>query len=152
LKVSNISETSPIQLDEGKIPPLEARELVVPARFFLGPMGTVEVRIDQRRELKRLAPSLFLSSDLVLSGEPVVHAVADMSDDQADSVLSWLESIMTVLQSAVRSHDFYQKATHALVRLIGMDSGWALTREDNAWHVQAEQFSARMRRAPRPSQ
>jgi adenylate cyclase len=77
--------------------------------------------------------SLVPRLDLDLSQNAISDVLLSLPDAQAESALGWLESIVTVLQSAVGSTDFYEKATQAMVHLIGLDGGWALLRKGNAW-------------------
>lgn len=55
----------------------------------------------------------------------------------ADQLTSWLETLLSVQQSAVGSEKFYEETAQALVDLIGMDRGLVLLRERGEWTVAA---------------
>jgi adenylate cyclase len=54
-----------------------------------------------------------------------------------DDLVGWLQTTMGVLQSTVGSADFLERATAALVQIVGLDSGRVLLLDGNAWAIAA---------------
>jgi adenylate cyclase len=56
---------------------------------------------------------------------------------QFNSLIGWLQTTMSVLQSTVGSADFLEKATAALVQIVGLHSGRVLLLEKDEWTTAA---------------
>jgi adenylate cyclase len=139
VKVTNITTSNPIHLDDDKIEGGTSRELCLPARFFL---GEVEVRIQEPSEVRSLPPSSITpGKPLTFSSNEIPAALFELSEEQASQLSGWLESIVSVLQCAVSSSDFYQQATQAIVQLIGLDSGRVLMLSGQSWYPKAQETS-----------
>src|SRR5262249_21651349 len=66
-----------------------------------------------------------------------IRPLSDRDAVQMDSLVGWLQTTLGVLQSTVGSADFLEKATRALVQIVGLHSGRALLVEDGEWAVAA---------------
>jgi adenylate cyclase len=55
----------------------------------------------------------------------------------AQAVIRWLYDALDVLQSAIHSADFYQKAAQAAIGMVGLDACRVLLRQRDNWEVQA---------------
>ncbi len=87
------------------------------------------------------------------SAEPA-PAVRLLPAQAPESIVTWLQAVIDVLQSAASSNDFFQRAAEAVVNLVGLDSGCVMLIDGDHWRTASQFFSLRMRGAtvePRPS-
>ena len=63
---------------------------------------------------------------------------SDGSTPEGSTIANWLESILSVQQSAAGSPEFYQETADAIVKSIGLDHGMVLLLETHGWRVVAE--------------
>lgn len=61
--------------------------------------------------------------------------LANMPQSAQDGLVGWWQNIIEVLQSASNSDDFFQRASQAVVRLVGLDVGAVFLFENGAWRV-----------------
>ncbi len=61
----------------------------------------------------------------------------DLDPAQLNALVGWLQTTMSVLQSAASSADFMEKAAAAVVQIVGLDSGRVLLLEGDEWAVAA---------------
>ena len=80
------------------------------------------------------------------SGRPRMLAPITPGGFQNETMISWLQVAMDVLQSAAGSSEFFDKAAGALVDLVGLDSGQVLLFQDGTWRPQALKMSVPIRR------
>jgi adenylate cyclase len=135
VRVTNLTDKGTVQLDDALMEPSSARELGVPYQLNL---GNYRVRF-----LPAHAPSLPLAppppavpAGSVLHSESVYLPSVDLAmlgPNQSESLIRWLQEITTVLQSAAHSEDFFHRAAHAIVDLIGLDTGRVLLFERQNW-------------------
>lgn len=76
-----------------------------------------------------------MASDLSLSA----HSLALLHPAQLRALLEGVPRALGVLQSAVGSADFLERASQALVQIVGLDTGRVLLRRGDAWEVAAAQ-------------
>src|SRR5262249_55896500 len=69
--------------------------------------------------------------------DPSVFRAADEAPVQVESFVRCLQAAMGVLHSAAHSLEFYERAAHAVVELVGLDSCRVLLREKGTWRIQA---------------
>ena len=139
IKITNITTTNFVRVGNDNIVAGESRELNVPAQFLV---GTAEIRVGEEPELQSLAGTDTLPGEAIqMSEKPLAAALLKLPDEQAEPVIEWLDSIVKVLQSAASSSDFYQHATQALVKLVGLDSGRVLMRKGNRWEQKSHEIA-----------
>jgi adenylate cyclase len=72
---------------------------------------------------------------LNLSGR--VRSLSSLSAPQLHDLVGWLQTTLGVLQAAVGAADFLDRATEALVQIVGLDLGRALRLDRDQWVVAA---------------
>jgi adenylate cyclase len=60
------------------------------------------------------------------------------TEPEGATIANWLESILSVQQSAAGSPEFYQETADAVVKSIGLDHGMVLLLEKHGWRCAAE--------------
>jgi adenylate cyclase len=139
IKITNITTTNFVRVGNDNVAAGESRELTVPTQFLV---GAAEIRIGEEPELQSLAGTSTLPGEAIqMSEKPLAAALLKLPDEQAEPVIEWLDSIVKVLQSAASSSDFYQHATQALVKLVGLDSGRVLMRKGKGWEQKAQEIA-----------
>ncbi|HEV3137655.1 MAG TPA: adenylate/guanylate cyclase domain-containing protein [Pirellulales bacterium] len=139
IRITNITTTNFVRVGDDNIVAGESRELTVPAKFVV---GTAEIRVGEEPELQSLAGTDTIPGEAIqLSEKPLAAALLKLPDEQAEPVIEWLDSIVRVLQSAASSSDFYEHATQALVKLVGLDSGRVLMRKGNHWEQKSQEIT-----------
>jgi adenylate cyclase len=137
VQVSNHSQ-APLDCDEGAIPPGETTELTPPFSLPL-PGRTISVlpagSSDQYGIHTLAEPTLGPASrsDLSLSS----RSVAQLQPAQMRVLLEGVPRTLGVLQSAVGAADFLDRASHALVQIVGLDTGRVVLRTGDAWQTAA---------------
>jgi adenylate cyclase len=139
-RITNLSPRLPIRV-HGEIP-LEgdspSRTLPLP---FTLEINRIEIRVgnggdevDSIEGLpeKTLAPSLSPQQFLATRNVNIGDVVQD-----PEKMVTWLQTMLGLLQSAASTNEFYSLAARALVTLMGMDSGRILLYENSEWTVKA---------------
>ena len=139
VRVSNHSQAAldRADLDEGAIPPGAVVELAPP--FALGlPSRTISVvpasASDPHGVHSLDEPTRGpVAADLSLSS----RSLALLQPSQMRTLLEGVPRALGVLQSAVGAADFLDRASQALVQIIGLDTGRVLLCREDAWDVAA---------------
>jgi adenylate cyclase len=61
-----------------------------------------------------------------------------------ESIVTWLQTVIEVLQSAASSSDFFDRAAAAVVQLVGLDSGCVLAADGEQWRTRSQFFGPRL--------
>lgn len=146
VRVANLSSSQPVKVAQPMkagppdiLPPGESTVAALPT---LLEFGGYAVRVD---------PPVEDDEDLALEGLPertvppgggaaAEATLARMGRDSFDeaSLLTWLESVLGVFQSAANSLDFPEKAARAVVNIVGLDAAAMICRDDEGrWNVEA---------------
>lgn len=103
---------------------------------------TVELEIDRGDDPRTSTELQVLESPVEKSGgssifrkNAISNLLANMPPSTQQGLVAWWQNIISVLQSASNSDDFYQRAAQAVVRLIGLDVGAVFLFENGAWRV-----------------
>jgi adenylate cyclase len=64
-------------------------------------------------------------------------AIADLPPDAVAELVGWWRNVITVLQSATHSEDFFHKAAAAVVQLVGLDLGAVFLHGPEGWQTVA---------------
>jgi adenylate cyclase len=66
-----------------------------------------------------------------------LRSLPDLTAPQLKELIGWLQTVMGVLQSTVGTADFLDKATEALVQIVGLELGRVLLHNGDEWAVAA---------------
>lgn len=139
LRLKNLSGTNTVFVELGEpLGPGQERECELPVALTV---------FDRRIECSPAPEGGLLLNSLEQPIEPpgsmsdeLTHNRPRFDPDSTASVqiVEWLGAVARVLQSAVGSVDFYERAAHEMVQLVGLDSGCVLNRTpDDKWEVAA---------------
>jgi adenylate cyclase len=124
--------------DEGAIPPGQDAELTPPFSLSLPgrtirvlPAGSGDQHGIHSLDEPALGPAS--RSDLSLSS----RSLAGLQPAQMRVLLDGVPRALGVLQSAVGAADFLDRASHALVKIVGLDTGRVLLRKAAGWETAA---------------
>jgi adenylate cyclase len=133
----------------GPLPKGENIDLSLPAEFYLG--TRIAIRVEegvpvavQSIPAETPAPGTLLGS----SRFPGLIAPEGARIDQQE-VIRWLPGLLELLQSAVNSNTFLDRAAQALVDLVGLETGQALLLEGDVWECRASYPPAKSGVPPR---
>lgn len=134
VRVTNLTAKNAIRLRDGTIAPGGGRELFAPCRVYV---GDVEIRVaplaSTASDLQSLMqPAVAPGSARVAAGASSLRLPA-LDQHASESVVAWLQTVTTVLQSAASSEDFFQRAATAVVDVVGLDSGHVLLCREDRW-------------------
>ena len=87
------------------------------------------------------------AAPLRTSETPTRKHIAAFNDQDSESIVGWLQTVIGVLQSAANSSDFFEHAAAAVVELVGLDSGCVLLAEGERFKTAAQCFGPRLRSA-----
>jgi adenylate cyclase len=124
--------------DEGAIPPGEAAELTPPFALALlsrtisvAPAGSSDQHGIHSLDEPTRGPAS--RNDLSLSS----RSLALLQPAQMRLLLEGVPRALGVLQSAVGTTDFLERASQALVQIVGLDTGRVLLRKGDTWDTTA---------------
>ncbi|HLJ92027.1 MAG TPA: adenylate/guanylate cyclase domain-containing protein [Gemmataceae bacterium] len=139
VRVTNLSKARCLALPNGEELRYEAsQELPVPVVLNLGKRTLILQPQVPGGQLLQSLPEV-----VPPPGSAALTASALASLDRSNkgqigsrAILSWLRTVVEVLQSAVHSSDFFQRAAQAVVQLAGLDSGRVLLLHEGKWQTQ----------------
>jgi adenylate cyclase len=141
LRVRNLSAVNTLSLADGTVlAPKEATEVACPAVLSIG-RKTVRVEEGDADEGKALIHGL--PNAMTAPGRsgfvPKLPALElpESGGVDVESVVGWLRAIMDVLQTAVSSSEFFQRAARGVVEVAGLDAGRVLVRDGVEWRTEA---------------
>jgi adenylate cyclase len=140
VRITNLSRTLSLKIDSPNqsLPPGGSLVAPPPVLVKFGQSDSYAVRVDPPDE-----------EELVLEGLPQrtippgrTHQPATLarlgSENEEDSLIQWLETVLGVFQSAANSHDFPELAARAAVKIVGLDAAAMLRcSDDGRWRVEA---------------
>ena len=142
LRIANLTKNNAVVLADGAIGPGESRETSLPCRFGL---GRLQVRIDAEQAADDELQSM--SQPVTIPGAAdalsLRASLPALEERETELLARWLRAVIDVLQSAVSSLDFYERAASAAVDLVGLDAGRVLLYLDGAWTTASEKTIAR---------
>ena len=104
-------------------------------------LGRTTIKLGMNIELPEGSRNVETISAPVLSSLTDVQETVMFSDGSAPEgakIANWLESILSVQQSAAGSPEFYQETADAVVKSIGLDHGMVLLLDKHGWASVAE--------------
>jgi adenylate cyclase len=73
---------------------------------------------------------------------PEARPLRDLGEaPDAATLARWFETLVTVQQAAATSEQFLEATAHAVVDLVGLDTGLVLLRDDESWSIAARAAS-----------
>ncbi|HEX7376992.1 MAG TPA: adenylate/guanylate cyclase domain-containing protein [Pirellulales bacterium] len=132
-RIINLNSKRALELADGAVAPEGSREVALPYHLAL-----VGYRIDLLPLMSagsRHFPPQPPSADTDSHDDESLRSIdlASLGPGQSESIISWLQAITTLLQSAAHSQDFFERAAKAIVDLAGLDSGRVLLYEAGRW-------------------
>ncbi len=155
VKVLNGSRTAPVAFGDGTLlEPGNSKELRIPFSILVGGRRVAIEPADPNQGSGSKLAAIFGVHEPegqlqslpeatlppgALARRPVPKPDGGMGNE---FLIRWLETALTVLQSAAGSTDFYERAADALVSLVNLDTGQVLRYENNQWRVLAHRSAA----------
>jgi adenylate cyclase len=144
VRMDNLSQTRPVQLDNGiKIDVGETCQVLPPIRLVVG-LTTID--INQGPSSASQADKNFDERDWQTAAPPV-HRLSESqqieglralgSSPPPEKLTRWLETVLALFQSTFSSEEIYEQTARALVELVNLDLGLVLLRRGNGWVVAA---------------
>lgn len=143
--LKNESTTQSIGLPDGSLlNPKMSCELDLPTELTLGRKTVrLEAVADLMQSLVETTPppglAAFATAAYVSMSRPTGP------NTEAEAMVRWLQAAMGVLQSAINSSEFFDRAAQAVVDLVGLDSGRVLLWDKGEWRTQAVQTASYLR-------
>ena len=154
VRVHNLTRVS-LTHDHGSLAPGTTAELPPPFSLMLPPRrvsvvaaahDSIDVYGVKGLDEQTIGPGTLSNLSVRLKQPPPLPPA------QLDQVLSWLQSTISVLQSAVGSPGFLRQAAEALVEVVGLSSGRVLLFDAEPFTVAATYPASAARRPWQPSQ
>lgn len=156
VKVLNGSRTAPVAFGDGTLlDPGTSREVIIPVSVLVGgrriaiesadaeqsgsKLAAMLAEHESPGQLQSLPEATLPPGALARRPAPKPDAAGGMGHEP---LIRWLETALTVLQSAGVSTDFYEKAADALVTLVNLDTGQVLRYENGQWRLLAHRSAA----------
>lgn len=137
--VRNLSAAVPIATDAGGVVgPQDQRELKPP---FVLVVGDRSMRVEPDEETA--TPMMSLANVTMAPGQqrppstrirPIASATA--AQDGGETLVEWMQAAMLVFQSAASSPDFLERASQAVVDLVGLDTASVVLWDGATWNPQ----------------
>ena len=140
LSLENLSSRVSLEVEipvRATILPGEVRAFAAPIRMTV---GETIIEFSNAADIPENSRTLQTISHPVLARINAAPFDLDGAPD-ADTLIRWLETLVTVQRAAAGSDEFFQQTAQAVVELIGLDRGMILTRDDDTWAVIAEHGS-----------
>lgn len=126
LRITNLTSRGTVQLDDLPMQPGTARELAVPYKMTIGNYRIRFLAALPSSSMMAPPPPPVLPPVLTDSSSVPSVDLAMLGPDQSESMITWLQALITLLQSASDSDDFFQNAVRAVVDLFRLDTGRVL--------------------------
>lgn len=130
VRITNTSATLAVQCGSGMVAPGGSADHALPTEAVIGRV-TVVIAAEAAASPAAASP-LGMDAERPPT-ETLSTILAELPVTKADSMVAWWRQVIDVLQSASHSDDFYQKATQALVQLVGLDVGAVFILEGMRW-------------------
>lgn len=151
VRVTNLSSANVLMMEDGKTVEASAsRDLILPAVFQV---GCLAIRVEGPENEPDLPDLQSLIQPTIMPGSmfgsmPNLKRVSlpKLTESDTEAMIGWLQTVTSVLQSAVSSEDFFQRAAQSVVELVGLDSGRVLLLEEEQWIVAAQKIRSQASR------
>jgi adenylate cyclase len=141
IRLTNVSSTSAIDGPEGEpLPPNTAIDISPPCSLKFG-----QVRVE-------ITPAASWTTQYALPKNAVERPLGETLNQQAPPTVRefvrWWQQVISLLQSASTSSDFFQKAADSLVDLVGLHVGAVYLRQAGDWRPAAVAARGQGRQQP----
>ncbi len=139
VRLTNISTRLLIRLADGReLKPEESSELALPTVVAL---GKKQVHLQgpeaEKEPLHSLGEATVVPGQITLASRHLAALPLSVEGTvEITAVLQWFQTMLTVLQSAASSSDFFARAAEAVVNLVGLDAGRVLRYDRGEWRVE----------------
>jgi adenylate cyclase len=137
VRVANLSRSLPVRLAPDQL--LSPGQSTLASPPVLVQFGSYAVRVDPAEEEELVLEGL--PERTIPPGRAAAPAtpVRLGASVEEESLLTWLETMLGVFQSAANAHDFPEQAARAAVKIVGLDAAAMLRcSEDGRWRVEAQ--------------
>ena len=140
-RVTNQSSVIAFHLPDGsELKPGMTRDTMIPAFFSI---GTKVVRVQPAEadefQFQMLTEQTSAPGRSSVPGRitlpPLPGAIAGGEGAESESLVRWIQAFVEVQQSAVETTDLYRTAARSVVDLVGLDTGRALTYDQENWKL-----------------
>jgi hypothetical protein len=133
VRLTNRSKRLDVLIGDRTLRPGEADDLLVPFTIRL-PRRTLVVELEEAHHSRLDWETYRLPVDEVPLSQAVgLQPPPNMSGNETDHLIDWLQATLSVLQGAIGSTNFLHRAVEALVEIVGLESGWVLLCADGRW-------------------
>lgn len=140
-ELENVSGKAPIRLQDGRdLLPAERVTIDLPTVLTLG--GKVIRILEPPKDgpVYQRLPESVSQYGLTMASPSAFSTLAislPKGEDVEIEAIRWLKAAMGVLQSAVNSSDFFDKAARAIVESVGLDTGYVVLLYGDDWKTAA---------------
>lgn len=142
VRLTNLATKRALELPDGPVEPGGSREVHLPYQLALPGYRLNFLPAAGEEPWPPALPSLQSDTDSHDAASLASIDLASLGPEQSGSLIAWLQSITTLLQSAAHSQDFFERAATAIVELVGLDSGRVLLCESEHWREVARHAAA----------
>jgi signal transduction histidine kinase len=140
IQVTNLSQKQPIVLSDNVIPPSGQKRLTLPVLLGIGDTF-IDVELATPDNVPRAALATVERPMGSLSGGEAQVCLLNLGESpRPEQIAYWFEAVIAIQRSSAASVEFFERAAHALVDLVGLDRGLVLLRQGDAWKVLARAF------------
>jgi adenylate cyclase len=141
IRVTNLSSKNPIMVrDSFPIAPQSSCELAAPVLLsFADKSIRVELHGSEAAEFQSLLQRTMVGaqSHEISKSRTRFGTLPLLPEPEAESLVTWLQTVTNVLRSAGNSNDFFQRAAKGMVDLVGLDAGRVVLWDEHRWSVVA---------------
>jgi adenylate cyclase len=136
LQIENLSKHVPIEVAGGdRVDRLSSTTVNLPVNLRFGrthlKISPMDESAHDRELTQTLDPAAFPPDEML--------SLRDLGTaPDAETLARWFEIVICVQQSAANSSEFFGETARAVVKLVGLDQGLVLLRENDHWKVVAQ--------------
>jgi adenylate cyclase len=138
IRLRNLSATLPLQVNNASLSPGEATSTTPPVLVQFDHHGEYALRVDPPEDDDISLEGL--PERTIPPGRQATHTALGppASSLEEAKLLQWLESVLSVFQSAASTRDFPEQAAKAAVKIVGLDAAAVLDcSADGRWKIEA---------------
>ena len=142
VSIKNGSDRMPIRFqDRAELPPSTTIDIILPTVIFLTATKSVRLARYTGGQVQSLADRT-LPPRHSLAASRLPSLIVPGGQVSTQNMITWLHSAMDVLQAAAGSTDFFDRAAHAVIDTVGLDSARVLLYHAEVWRTQSVQSAA----------
>ncbi|MBV8270462.1 MAG: adenylate/guanylate cyclase domain-containing protein [Planctomycetaceae bacterium] len=138
IKLTNTSAVIPLRYQGGELRPRSSGEVSIPTVLTIGrKMVRVQGTDDADLPVQGLAEATLAPGRYSNVLRLPALEMPSGTGVEVESLVRWLQAIVGVLQTATSSPDFFQRASQAVVEIVGLDTGRVLLLDQESWRVES---------------